>query len=917
MTKRQLEQLLRHESFLRRVARRLVRDASRADDVVQETWLAVLRSNKAPSEVHTGWLAGIVRNLARRKIREESRRLRREKRAARPDAIEVPVSAGDSEFLRRRLAQQILALPERYREPLLLRYYEGLEPAAIAARLGLPPSTVRTQLQRGLAQVRRGLEANGNGASLSVMPTLAAIATAPRLRPLRHAAALGVGLAASLLAIVIATDPRNEAARADAPRETSRLAYARTVGAGVRDRPDVTRTSEPEPIETVAGAHVLTGRIRLPDNLLIGNATMEVSAPDRPGMVRVTAGARYQASLDPLFKNGAPRALEVRIDHPACEPVSRRLSPSVREADFVLHRVPAVAPEVLGPSRAERNEPARFATDASDIEAIALGRGPTGVRATPVFLHAILRLPAGVAAEPITLAVCGGAGCLRFRAPPNRAFRANVGALLRDTTLFELTISASSEHTLRTERRVAVYAGPVLERVDLELVSGRVVHGRVAFDDGSAAAGATVAVLRRSNGLPGGDPIGASTVEADGSFQIAIPEHDDAVLLATAAGWTPATAEAMDGAHLILRRGATIRGRIASAEGGIVGEGVELTPATAPPDASPRTTLASGTLRWTAGGPRWIRQTTQTGGAGEFTLAGIAPGSYHIRAVGETREVDAPGSVEFVPVRESLTLRVTARGAPLPGASVRANDVVRTTGADGRVALTRIGRAPVAVHVSAAGFRSAHASAGADALLEIELLPDDLLASLDVHLAPTAGVPFAASSRVVLTSLANAAVALDAAVPVRGGTLQLEGIDPGSYRLRVEPHGWHFPVQTTVTLASGAPQRLTLRPEAGGRFEVTLLDSNGRAAPVSILRGPASGRLWTESNHVAPTVVADSQHIDAWTLLPAGAHVVWVVPRDAGLRATLVPLIVRPGQTTRTTILAAKSWRPNPGRAGR
>ena len=87
MTKRQLEELLHHESFLQGLARSLLRDAARADDAVQETWLAVLHSNKSPSEVHRGWLATVLRNLALKKLREERRRARREENVARPPQV--------------------------------------------------------------------------------------------------------------------------------------------------------------------------------------------------------------------------------------------------------------------------------------------------------------------------------------------------------------------------------------------------------------------------------------------------------------------------------------------------------------------------------------------------------------------------------------------------------------------------------------------------------------------------------------------------------------------------------------------------------------------------------------------------------------------------------------------------------------
>ena len=55
--------LLRHASFLRRLARELVRDEHESDDVVQEAWLKALRS-RGPVQRPQGWLRRIVRSVA-------------------------------------------------------------------------------------------------------------------------------------------------------------------------------------------------------------------------------------------------------------------------------------------------------------------------------------------------------------------------------------------------------------------------------------------------------------------------------------------------------------------------------------------------------------------------------------------------------------------------------------------------------------------------------------------------------------------------------------------------------------------------------------------------------------------------------------------------------------------------------------
>jgi RNA polymerase sigma-70 factor (ECF subfamily) len=155
------ESLLADVVLARRLARRLVRDRALADDLAQEAWLHA--QDGAPRGSLQAWLGGIVRNLARQHRRAESRRVRREAAAARPEAL--PSAA---ESLERLAAQQdvvraVLALPEPYRSTIVLRFHDGLPPRAIAARHGVPVATVKTRLARGLAQLRAALAKEHGG----------------------------------------------------------------------------------------------------------------------------------------------------------------------------------------------------------------------------------------------------------------------------------------------------------------------------------------------------------------------------------------------------------------------------------------------------------------------------------------------------------------------------------------------------------------------------------------------------------------------------------------------------------------------------------------------------------------------------------------------------------------------------------
>jgi RNA polymerase sigma-70 factor (ECF subfamily) len=113
-----------------------------------------------------GWLATIVANLARN-------RLRRHRPTVVPLAPLVEIGADppagertDPESVttrraeQRRLAAAVLALPERYRVPVVLRHVDDLSYDELASVLDRPVGTVKAQVHRGLALLRRALTAD-------------------------------------------------------------------------------------------------------------------------------------------------------------------------------------------------------------------------------------------------------------------------------------------------------------------------------------------------------------------------------------------------------------------------------------------------------------------------------------------------------------------------------------------------------------------------------------------------------------------------------------------------------------------------------------------------------------------------------------------------------------------------------------
>jgi len=152
------DSLLAHASFLRSLARELSLDTSRADDLVQRTWMAALQHPPSDDKPLRRWLAAILRNFAREEHRTEMRRTDRDALAALPFATLGSDVLAEQIELQQSLLRAVSELDEPYRSVIYQRYYEGLAPREIAARSGVPLKTVKTHLHRGLEKLRARLD---------------------------------------------------------------------------------------------------------------------------------------------------------------------------------------------------------------------------------------------------------------------------------------------------------------------------------------------------------------------------------------------------------------------------------------------------------------------------------------------------------------------------------------------------------------------------------------------------------------------------------------------------------------------------------------------------------------------------------------------------------------------------------------
>lgn len=126
-----------------------------AEDVTQEVFLRLL--DRAPVFADTDhekrWLLRVTANLCRDQLRGFWR-----KRTVALDES-CPVSEGPD----RTLWETVLALPEVYKGPIHLHYYEGYSVAEVAEILKLSQSAVKMRLQRGRAMLKLELEDGWEG----------------------------------------------------------------------------------------------------------------------------------------------------------------------------------------------------------------------------------------------------------------------------------------------------------------------------------------------------------------------------------------------------------------------------------------------------------------------------------------------------------------------------------------------------------------------------------------------------------------------------------------------------------------------------------------------------------------------------------------------------------------------------------
>ncbi len=202
---------------LLRVANHLTHDLNTAEDLVQATFLTAIerRSYYKPTGSVVSWMIGILTNQARVTRRMEDRTI--DPSRLPNDQVQDPVKILEERELSKSVTDAVAKLPKTYQAVVNLHLRYGMSAKRIALDLSRSPSTVRTQLGRGMKLLRLALPAGlvaGTAVLTVSAPGLAAMREAVLSKATAAAASTSSALALTKLTLWTAAGSLTAAALA-------------------------------------------------------------------------------------------------------------------------------------------------------------------------------------------------------------------------------------------------------------------------------------------------------------------------------------------------------------------------------------------------------------------------------------------------------------------------------------------------------------------------------------------------------------------------------------------------------------------------------------------------------------------------------------------------------------------------------
>ena len=139
------------------MAWRYCRDRGRAEEMAQEAFIRAWRglANWRREGSFSTWLFALAANVYRTELKRFPTETLPLEEAPEPAGAATQLRELEERGRHEVLRRAVLALPPRYREPVVLYYFHEMDVAAAAATMGLPEGTVKARLSRARALLRQ------------------------------------------------------------------------------------------------------------------------------------------------------------------------------------------------------------------------------------------------------------------------------------------------------------------------------------------------------------------------------------------------------------------------------------------------------------------------------------------------------------------------------------------------------------------------------------------------------------------------------------------------------------------------------------------------------------------------------------------------------------------------------------------
>jgi RNA polymerase sigma factor (sigma-70 family) len=203
--------VVRHGPMVLGVCRRVLVNRDASEDAFQATFLILARkagSIRDPDRLGP-WLHGVAHRVALRSRADRARRQARERTGTEEPAMAAASSEPDFDRseLKSTLDEEVRRLPQKFRDPIVLCYLDGLTHDEAAAHLACPVGTVRSRLATGREKLRDRLSRRGVtvpsalfAGVLTTETASAAISPALLLSTVRASTAFASGMAGATAA---------------------------------------------------------------------------------------------------------------------------------------------------------------------------------------------------------------------------------------------------------------------------------------------------------------------------------------------------------------------------------------------------------------------------------------------------------------------------------------------------------------------------------------------------------------------------------------------------------------------------------------------------------------------------------------------------------------------------------------------